>query len=91
MLEAVTPKATPEINEQLDKMFTPKEVAEALAQMHPLKAPGPDGTHAFFYSKFWSIVRNNVLGVVLNILNNGASPQELNHTYITLIPKKKCP
>lgn len=36
-------------------------------------------------------MRNNVLGVVLNILNNGASPQELNHTHITLIPKKKCP
>ncbi|KAH6783287.1 hypothetical protein C2S52_008246 [Perilla frutescens var. hirtella] len=42
VLEAVQPRVTDEINESLGKPFTAKEVVEALKQMHPLKAPGPD-------------------------------------------------
>lgn len=32
-----------------DKEFTPEEVIEAIQQMHPLKAPGPDGLPTLFF------------------------------------------
>ncbi|XP_074313486.1 uncharacterized protein LOC141648659 [Silene latifolia] len=33
-----------------------EEVLEALNQMHPLKAPGPDGMNGLFYQTYWHIV-----------------------------------
>ncbi|XP_041027066.1 uncharacterized protein LOC121267284 [Juglans microcarpa x Juglans regia] len=59
--------------------------------MHPLKAPGPDGMAPLIYQKFWPEVDGLVIAVVLTALNTGEFPTTLNHTYITLIPKKKFP
>lgn len=41
-------KVTDEMNAFLCRPFTEKEVKEALFQMSPLKAPGPDGYPAHF-------------------------------------------
>lgn len=71
--------------------FTHEEVKEALDQMHPLKAPGPDGLPALFFQKYWQIVGNEVLSLVLSILNDGKSPECINKTFIALIPKCKSP
>lgn len=59
--------------------------------MHPLKAPGPDGLLTMFYQKYWRIVSPEVQEMVLNILNNNASPAEVNKTFLVLIPKGKNP
>ncbi|KAL6566692.1 hypothetical protein OROMI_015096 [Orobanche minor] len=90
-LEAVDPKMTVEMQQILTKRFTEAEVIEALSQIHPTKAPGPDGMSAIFFHKFWSIVKSDVLSVVLGVLNGSLNPSSLNHTLITLIPKKKQP
>jgi hypothetical protein len=37
------------MNEMLTEVFTPEEVNQALAQMHPLKSPGPDGFGGCFF------------------------------------------
>jgi hypothetical protein len=40
--------------------FSREEVEEAIFQMHPLKAPGPDGLPALFYHKYWNIIQKFV-------------------------------
>jgi len=39
------------MNAGLTRCFTPEEINEALAQMYPLKAPGPDGFGVCFYQQ----------------------------------------
>ncbi|PNX64854.1 hypothetical protein L195_g054234, partial [Trifolium pratense] len=39
-----------------EKEYTKEEVKEAIHQMHPIKAPGPDGLPALFFQKYWHIV-----------------------------------
>ena len=53
-------KVSKEMNDELTKDFTTKEVKIALRQMHPTKVPGPDGMSAIFYQKYWDIVLSDV-------------------------------
>jgi hypothetical protein len=77
--------------EWCDMEYTGEEVVEAINQMHPLKAPGPDGLPALFFQKYWHIVGRDVQDMVLQVLNNNAQVDEINKTFIVLIPKGKNP
>jgi ribonuclease HI len=77
--------------ESCSAQFTEEEIKEVIQQMHPLKAPGPDGLPALFFQKFWHIVGRDVQNLVLEILNNNRSPEDINNTFIALIPKIKNP
>ena len=59
--------------------------------MAPLKAPSPNGMPPLFYQNFWNLTGNDVTESVLKFLNSASLPEQLNHTFITLIPKKKNP
>ena len=48
-LQGMTTKVTPEMNVQLETSFTAEDVEEALANLCPTKAPGPDGLPAAFF------------------------------------------
>jgi hypothetical protein len=71
--------------------FTREEILEAINQMHPLKAPGPDGLPALFFQKYWGIIGEDVQCLIVNILNNNRPPDNINKTFLTLIPKNKIP
>ena len=71
--------------------FQAFEVKQALDQMTPNVAPGPNGMSPIFYKSFWHIVGEDVTAVVLQALNSGIVPESLNSTFISLIPKVKNP
>ena len=75
----------------LSSEFTAEKVKVALFQMGHTKAPRPDGMNPLFYQKFWHIMGDDVVFVVLDFLNNGNMLPEINHTNIVLIPKLKDP
>ncbi|XP_056685630.1 uncharacterized protein [Spinacia oleracea] len=91
VLSAFHTTITPNHNEALLKPFDKKEIFAAVCEMHPCKAPGPDGMHAIFYQKYWHIVGDDVSNHVCNILDGICSPEPVNNTNIILIPKVKSP
>jgi len=80
---------TEERNVHMTKSYTAEEGLTGLNQMHPTKAPGPDGMPALFYQKFWQIVGGDIIDMVLDIRSNGRNPKEVNTTFVVLIPKVK--
>ena len=90
-LNTVEHKLIPNMQQILSSDFTTDEIKTAVFQMGPTKAPGPDGMNALFYQKFWHIVGDNVVTVVLDHLNSGVMGLDINHTNIVLIPKIKFP
>lgn len=69
--------------------FRREEVSMALSQMHPTKAPGPDGMNVLFYQTFWDNIGDDVSEKILNLLNGVDNIGAINQTNIVLIPKKK--
>lgn len=84
-------KVIVEMNESLIKEFTVEEIQTALLQLHPTKAPGPNGMSAIFYQKYWKTVGVDVTNMVLNALNLNMSIVDINKTNIALVPKVKHP
>ena len=80
-------RVSPEMNEELQREFRAEEVWMALKQMHPTKAPGPDGMPPLFYRHFWAMMQHDVTSAILSWLNSGILPEPINHTLITLVPK----
>jgi hypothetical protein len=87
IIDAIEQRVTPSMNERLLREFTMEEVELALNQMSPLKASGPDGFSGDFYQKNWANVGVEVSNAVLYVLNNGFMNNDINLTYIALIPK----
>ena len=86
-LKKIPCMVTDEMNGDLRKGFIELEVKEALNQMTPLKAPGPDGMPPLFYQHFRSTMQHDVTSTILSWLNSGIPPEPINHTLITLVPK----
>ena len=88
VIESVDHVVTEEMAQALVHPYT-KEVRTAFFQMLPSKSPGPDGMSPFFFQKFWHIVGNDVIAIVLSFLQSGRYLRKMNFTHIVLIPKKK--
>lgn len=78
-------------NMALAQEVTKEEVHFALFQMHPDKAPGPDGMTPAFYQKHWDIIGEDVFNMTRHFFSSGEILEGLNDTNIVLIPKKKNP
>ena len=79
------------MNETLVQPYTEDEVRTALFQMHPLKAPRPDGMSPFFFQKYWHIEGRDVTSAVLSSLHSGRCLRKMNFTHIVLVPKVNDP
>ena len=79
------------MNNILIQDFKAEEVEQAIKQMSPSKAPGPDGMPPIFYQKYWNVLGSDVISTVLSCLNFGCLLKSINHTFLTLIPKVKNP
>lgn len=73
--------------QELSQPFTTRSVFDAFKTMAALKAPGPDGYHAYFFQCYWALVGASTCDTILNILGGGVIPEGLNDTFISLIPK----
>lgn len=82
---------TDEMNMELSKELTTDEIFLALKQMHPSKAPGPDGFSPCFYQQLWPLVGNDVVKAVRSFLHSDIKMKHVNCTNVTLIPKVKSP
>ncbi|KAA3478810.1 Beta-glucosidase 46 [Gossypium australe] len=71
--------------------ITDKEIKKALFDMAPLKAPGSDGFHAHFFQSQWDILGEDICNWVKGVFDGKPIEQDLNNTFIVLIPKKDCP
>uniref|UniRef100_A0A2N9EM59 Reverse transcriptase domain-containing protein n=1 Tax=Fagus sylvatica TaxID=28930 RepID=A0A2N9EM59_FAGSY len=80
-----------DMNQRLVRDFDAEEVRRALFQIHPTKAPGPDGMSAIFFQNFWHIVGEDFTNAILDYLNTGRMLSSVNLTHIVMIPKTKSP
>ena len=87
ILGLVTERVNMEMNESLTKPYNAKEISDALFQIGPLKAPGPDGFPARFYPRNWGELKEDVVKGVMEFFDSGAMPTGVNETVIVLIPK----
>ena len=86
---AIDSKVTTLMNNNLLAEFTNEEVKNALDQMTPTKAPGPNGFNAGFYQQHWDIVGPEVCEAALYFFKNACMDGSINSTDIALIPKTK--
>jgi hypothetical protein len=87
VLDSVPVRVIGDMNEGLLATITNKEVRDALFQMFPTKAPGPDGLPAHFFQRHWSLCGEEITSIVLRVLCGDDDPTSFNKTYIVLIPK----
>jgi hypothetical protein len=91
VLEAIPARIDQDTNEDLCRPYTNEEIKNALFQMGPTKAPGPDGFPALFYQKHWTTLENDICKAVRAFLEGEEVPEGLCDTIIVLIPKVSRP
>jgi hypothetical protein len=60
LLQLIESHITDEMNERLCKDFSGEEISDALFQIRPLKAPGPDGFPAHFFQRHWEVMKHDI-------------------------------
>jgi hypothetical protein len=75
------------MNDSLLKPLKEEEVKNALFQMFPTKAPGPDGFPAYFFQTHWELCGEEVTSAVIRVLKGEDDMRDINQTFLVLIPK----
>ena len=91
VIDLLQPCITEEMNDKLCLEFSEKEISDALFQIGPLKAPGPDGFPASFFQRNWGVLKENIIGAVKEFFITGIMPEGANTTSIVLFPKVNNP
>lgn len=77
-LQAMVRQVTESMYANLSQEFMVEEINVALKQMHLTKALGPDGMPPLFFQRHWHIVGSTIMEALLNALNLGQIPHDLN-------------
>jgi hypothetical protein len=91
VLETIPCKVNQITNEDIDKPYSDEEIRDALFQMGPTKAPGPDGFPALFYQRHCDFFKKDICSAVRGFLQGDQLPDGLCDTNIVLIPKLSKP
>ena len=91
VLDVLVPRVTNEMNDRLLVPFYDDEISDALFQIGPLKAPGPDGFPSRFYQRNWGCLKEEIIVAVRLFFVTGHMPEGVNDTCIVLIPKVQHP
>jgi hypothetical protein len=60
--------------QDLDDMFTEEEIWRVVKDLHPDRAPGPDGFTGAFYQRAWPIIKGDILAGLFKLsLGMGAA------------------
>lgn len=78
------------VNEE-EGHFTVDEIEDSIKRTSAHKAPGPDGFNGHFFKVCWSIIGKVVSNAIIDVFNKGRLLQQVNNTFITLIPKVENP
>ena len=65
ILDLIAARVNNDMNDMLTKPFSETEVGDALFQIGPLKAPGPDGFPARFFQRNWGKIKDDITRGVL--------------------------
>jgi hypothetical protein len=77
--------------EVLCSPFSTEEIDTVILDLPSDKAPGPDGFHNTFIKKCWPIIRGDMHKLCFDFFHHWADLKSINHSYITLVPKKDNP
>lgn len=75
----------------LSKSPSQTKIINSIKSFKPLKAPGPDSIHPFFYQKYIHNILPSITNLFNEIFTSGKFPAHLNKTLIALIPKSATP
>lgn len=85
--EVIHPSISVVKNETLYTIPSADEIHQAVVSIGATKAPGPDGMTIHFYQLYWPTIWLDVINMVQAFFRSRALSNELNQTFITLIPK----
>jgi hypothetical protein len=87
LLQLFQPIVTEEMNNALCQDFSDEEIGDALFQMGPIKASGPDQFPARFFQHNWAVLKTDIIKSVKQFFTSRRMPHGVNETTIVLIPK----
>lgn len=85
--EVIVPSVSRVDNLMLTNLPSISEVKEVVFSMNTDGAPGPDGFGAYFFQKYWHIIKQDVVGAVIQFFKHGWLLPGFNSNQIVLIPK----
>lgn len=77
-----------DLNRALLNILTNLEIKRIIFSMQSNKSLGPDGMGPTFYKHFQGKIGSDVVSVVQSFFHGGSISHAVNHTFITLIPKR---
>lgn len=81
------PKLSLEELRVFNREITRGYIYNVISHMGAFKAPGPDGLQVGFYKSQWKIIGPSFCQLVGEILSDPRKVQDINDTFLTLIPK----